>query len=348
MSLKSQSAAGLRAPDERAPGQFAPPVLLRSRHLQSLATHWPWRRQRIRWQARALVGSAEPAILDCGDGVRLEGFPSAPRGPSRGLIVLLHGWEGSAFSSYILSAAVALLGAGFSIFRLNFRDHGDTQALNEGLFHSCRLDEVFNAVMRIREQHGQGCFGVVGQSLGGNFALRIAARARASGLDLDRVIAVCPVLEPKSTMQALDAGPWIYRRYFLSRWRRSLAIKAALFPDLYDFGDLGRFKTLAAMTEYFVERYTQFPSLDAYLSAYAVTGDVLARLDVPSRIILAADDPVIPVEDLTSLATPDSLQLQLFEHGGHCGFVDRFAAPSWVDREIVADFERATREGRAV
>jgi hypothetical protein len=348
MSLKSQSAAGLCAADGGTPGQFAPPALLRSRHLQSLAPHWPWRRQSIRWQARALVESAESSILDCGDGVRLMGFPSAPRGSSRGLVVLLHGWEGSASSSYILSAGVALLGAGFSIFRLNFRDHGETQALNEGLFHSCRLDEVLNAVIRIREQHGQGCFGIVGQSLGGNFGLRIAARARASGLELDRVIAICPVLEPQSTMRALDDGPWIYRRYFLSRWRRSLAIKAALFPDVYDFGDLGRFRTLAAMTEFFVERYTEFPSLDAYLSAYAITGDVLAPLDVPSRIILAADDPVIPVEDVKSVASPDALELHVLEHGGHCGFVDRLAGPSWVDREIVADFERATREPRAV
>ena len=107
---------------------------------------------------------------------------------------------------------------------------------------------------------------LIGHSLGGNFALRVAARAPAAGIDIEKAIAICPVLKPQSTMQALETGLWIYREYFLRRWRRSLLAKAACFPELYDFGDLRRFPTLTATTEFFVKRYTSFPDLDAYLS----------------------------------------------------------------------------------
>lgn len=319
---------------------FRPPGLVGHRHLQSLLTQAPWRRRRVLERAGELLAGARPELIDCGDGIRLAGFmteaKAQPAGARR-LVVLLHGWEGSAASSYVLSAGSALLAAGCSVFRLNLRDHGGTQALNEGLFHSCRIDEVLNAVRRIRKLYEPDRFGIVGQSLGGNFALRVAARAAAAGLALDRVVAVSPVLEPASTMRALDEGLWIYRRYFLSRWRRSLEAKAAAFPQRYDFGDLRRFATLTATTAYFVERYTGFGSLEQYLNGYAVTGDALATVTVPTRIVLAADDPMIPVADLAAIARPPALEVTLADRGGHCGFIDDLAGPSWIDRTIAAD-----------
>ena len=337
-----------RVPSERGTSRvhivsgpdFRPPAVLGNRHVQSMISQVPWRRSRIADRARQLLECAQQHVLDCGDGVRLQGFMSAGDGNQRGVVVLLHGWEGSANSSYILSAGSRLLAAGFSVFRLNLRDHGDTKSLNEGLFHSCRIDEVVGAVRAICEQTDSPFFALVGQSLGGNFALRVAARAHQAGFSLDRVIAICPVLRPHSTMQALDEGIWIYRRYFLARWRRSLEEKAAAFPHLYRFGDLSRFRTLTETTAFFVERYTEFATLDDYLSGYAITGDVLAGLQVPSRIILAADDPVIPIGDLDSLAPSNALEVTLAGRGGHCGFVDSAMGSTWIDREILDDLGR--------
>jgi len=319
--------------------QFRPPPGLRHRHLQSVITQAPWRRRRVFSAAAELLGSSVEKLLDCGHGIRLQGFLSTSPGRERGLVVLLHGWEGSAHSSYVLSAGSKLLAAGYSVLRLNLRDHGDTKSLNEGLFHSCRIDEVVGAVQRVREMSDASFFAIVGQSLGGNFALRIAARAERAGLDLDRVIAVCPVLRPHSTMRALDDGFWVYRRYFLNRWRRSLMEKAAAFPQVYQFGDLRRFDNLTDMTEFFVERYTEFDNLADYLSGYAITGNALMAVTVPSRIILANDDPVIPIADLDHVSKTDVLEVTLASHGGHCGFVDRPFAPTWIDREIVADLD---------
>ena len=42
-------------------------------------------------------------IIDAGNGVRLQGFSSPQlKGYPLGLVILLHGWEGSAESTYIL------------------------------------------------------------------------------------------------------------------------------------------------------------------------------------------------------------------------------------------------------
>lgn len=322
-------------------GVYRPPLGLRHRHVQSLLAGWPWRQSWLRQRAKSLLAAARDEVLDCGDGVRLLGHYSPQPAGARGLAVLLHGWEGSAAASYVLSTGGLLYAAGFDVFRLNFRDHGATFALNRELFHSCRIDEVVGAVAAVAARHPAERTYLIGHSLGGNFALRVAVRAPAAGIALTKVVAICPVLRPQSTMRALEAGLWVYRDYFLRRWRRSLLAKAACFPELYDFGALRRLPTLTATTEYLVTRYAAFPDLDTYLRGYAITGDVLARLTVPARLIAAADDPVIPIEDLADLAAPPALDLTVYPHGGHCAFLEDYRLRSWLDRAVLAELERA-------
>jgi len=321
-------------PSKRA---FRAPPGLRQRHVQSLLAAWPLRQRLLRRRARALLGGARSEILDCGDGVRLLGLYTPTPGPSRGLAILLHGWEGSADATYVLSVGARLHSAGFEVFRLNFRDHGETFALNRDLFHSCRIDEVVHAVRAAIAAHPAPRAFLVGHSLGGNFALRVAVRAPAAGIELAKVVAICPVLRPQSTMRALETGLWVYREYFLRRWRRSLLAKAECFPDLYDFGDLRRFATLTATTEFFVKRYTPFADLDAYLSGYALTGDALAGLSVPARVIAAADDPVIPIADLRDVAMPRALTVDVLAHGGHCAFLENYRLTSWLDDAVLEE-----------
>jgi len=322
-------------------GAFDPPFWLKNRHVQSLLAGWPWRHRWLRRRAERLLAAARDEIVDCGDGVRLLGHYSAQPGQPRGLAILLHGWEGSAAAGYVISAASLLYEAGFAVFRLNFRDHGDTFALNRELFHSCRIDEVVGAVRSVVERHPAKHTFLVGHSLGGNFALRTAARAPAARIELTKVVAVCPVLRPQSTMRALEEGLWVYREYFLRRWRRSLLAKAACFPELYDFGDLRRFPTLTATTEFFAVSYAGFPDVDSYLSGYAITGDALARLAVPARIIVAADDPVIPVEDLRDVAVTPALTIDVAAHGGHCAFLEDYRLRSWLDRAVLKEIVQA-------
>lgn len=286
-----------------------------------------------------MLAASTDVVLDV-DGVRLLGHYSpgarlSPNPAAKKLLIVLHGWEGSADSHYVVTLAGRAYAAGFDVFRLNFRDHGGTATLNEGLFHSCRLEEVVAAVGTIAARYPATKRFLVGFSLGGNFALRVAASPGVEGL-LTKVVGVCPVLRPANTMLALERGLWIYRDYFLRRWRRSLAAKAAAFPELYDFGDLRRFRTLTETTEFFVQHYTGFADLDSYLEGYTLTGNVLAALAVPAWLLAANDDPVIPSKDLERLARSEALEITLTPWGGHCGFLENFKLESWLDRRVLA------------
>jgi uncharacterized protein len=317
---------------------FAPPGWLTNAHLQSILPGLKLRRPLLAWRAREMLGCAQTQILDCGDGVRLLGHYSSQasvgRPEARDLAILLHGWEGSADSLYVLSLASYLFGLGCDVYRLNFRDHGASHHLNEEIFHSCRLDEVVGAVRCIQQTLPRRRLTIAGFSLGGNFALRVAKRAPVAALRLERVIAICPVLRPHSTMDVLESGAYIYRQYFIAKWKRSLQLKQSLFPQRYDFASILAQRSIKTMTEILVERYSEFPSLDAYLNGYAIVGDALARLEVPSHVLLSQDDPIIPVRDLHELARSAHLDITMLPHGGHCGFMDSLVRESWADRQV--------------
>ena len=304
----------------------------------------PLRRRAVERRAAPVIAASRRLVLDCGDGVRLMGWhappPAAAGRPRRRIAVLLHGWEGSADSLYLLSVAQLLHERGFPVIRLNLRDHGGTHALNRGLFHSCRIAEVVGAVARIRELFPDEGVALAGFSLGANFWLRVGARAPAAGIAIERIVAVCPVIEPRHTLAALEAGPAVYRQYFLWKWRRSLRAKQLAWPGDYEFGELLKDKSLTAMTDRMVRRYTDFPDLAAYLSGYAITGDALATLEAPTRLITSRDDPMILAGDLERVARPPALEVTLTERGGHCGYMDALGGPSWIDREILATLAR--------
>jgi predicted alpha/beta-fold hydrolase len=258
------------------------------------------------------------------------------RAPARQLVVLHHGWEGSADSLYVLALGQYLFERGFDIFRLNLRDHGPTHHLNRELFHSCRLPEVVGAARRLQSLFPEQELNLVGFSLGGNFALRVGARAGAAGLRIRRIVAVSPVLEPEATLLALENGAVLYRQYFVWKWRNSLLKKQLAWPGVYDFEEMLRTPTLRFMTDYLVRRYSEFPDLLSYLHGYAIVRGALESLTVPARIIASQDDPMIPARDLERLPRLPNLRVTAYRHGGHCGFVDSLRGESWLAREILA------------
>ncbi|MEA3471266.1 MAG: alpha/beta fold hydrolase, partial [Thermodesulfobacteriota bacterium] len=195
---------------------FNPKPLLRNPHLQSMLASLGIRSL----GKNDMVKFARQMIIDGGGGVRLLGFHSTqPNNGSRGFILLLHGWEGSVNSTYMLHTGRYLFDMGYDIFRLNLRDHGESHHLNQGLFHGALTEEVVKAAENISTLSRRKPFYIIGFSLGGNFALRIALNPFDK---LNHVICVSPLLDPYKTTLTIDGGPFPYRYYFLRKWKRSL------------------------------------------------------------------------------------------------------------------------------
>lgn len=334
---------------------FRPSWWLRSPHLQSMLASSSLRRVLRGRRARRLEREAATVTLDCGDGVRLAGrFTAQDVAPgTRGLAVLFHGWEGSTRSTYVLQNGARLLEEGWDVFRLNFRDHGGTHALNPGIFHSCRIDEVVGALQALQRSYVTRPLALIGFSLGGNFALRVALRAPEAGLELARTIAVCPVIDPHAGLFQLEHAPRMYHDYFMWKWRRSLRAKQRAFAGTRLFSRHDLRGTLRTLTEALVLKHTDFGSLDNYLDGYSLAGGRLAGLRVPVSILATCDDPVCPASDLEAMTLPPCVEVTVTAHGGHCGFIRDWRLGSWAEDFIAgrlkleAPVEAAVVEGRA-
>jgi predicted alpha/beta-fold hydrolase len=330
------------------PLDYRPPRWLRNPHLQSLLSSTSLRRKSGGKLLQRLGAVTVEHMIDVDDG-RLQGFHTTlPGREPRGLVVLLHGWEGSSESGYMRHTAAQLLERGFAVFRLNFRDHGDTHHLNKEMFHSNRLAEVVQAVQRVAETFPARPLLIAGYSLGGNFALRVALAAPAAGIPLLHAIAVCPAIDPAGVLRALESGLPLYHWYFMKKWRRSLLRKRALFPEHHDFDDRVLALDMRGLTHWMVQRHSQFGGLDDYFDGYNIGGGRLAALQVPVSVLAAADDPVCPPDALPGLGLPAHSLLQIADFGGHCGFIEGADLRGWSERWVADQLETAVAaNGRA-
>ncbi len=304
--------------------------------MQSLISSSAIRRKFVLKRSETVRRAGEVWTLNGGDDIRLQGLYSRQPGDSRGLVVILHGWEGSVNSNYVLGNSARLYDGGFDIFRLNFRDHGDTHHLNDGIFHSCRLDEVVCALRDLQDRLGAKRWCLAGYSLGGNFSLRVGLNAENAGLDIRRIVAVCPVIDPARAMIAMEEGIRFYERYFERKWSRSLRIKKAAFPELYGEENWHNIRGLRERTHYLATRHAGFESAEEYFRGYSIAEGRLAPLAVPSTILTSADDPVVPVADFNELPDNPNLEVIVTRYGGHCGFLKNWKLESMAEDLISA------------
>ena len=321
---------------------FRPPFIMRSAHVQTILAS-------VKFRARGqnpMRDAAREEILETDEGIRLLGYYSARAGgTAKGLVILLHGWEGSSESTYILRTGKALFQNGYDVFRLNFRDHGDSHHLNQGIFYAVLLEEVFQGVRQAACLAGTLPVFLVGFSLGGNFALRILRRSAEDPIkELRHCVSVSPVMDPQKSTTKIDHYP-IIKAYFLKKWRTSLEKKQKLFPNLYYFSDVFANKTLQEVTDVLLSDYSDYGSSAEYFKAYSVLNDALINIRVPTTIIAAADDPIIPIEDFKNLDTNNLTNLIIQPYGGHNGFLTGWSLQSWYEQYLVELFDRIVAEG---
>jgi predicted alpha/beta-fold hydrolase len=65
---------------------------------------------------------------------------------------------------------------------------------------------------------------------------------------------------------------------------------------------------------------------------------LLPRIKLPTVILAAADDPLIPARVLATASLPPAARLHMTDHGGHLGFIGRRGVDAdrrWMDWRVV-------------
>ena len=305
---------------------FSPPPGLTNPHVQTILSS-VGRKVMVPQSVKAFLDAATEHVIEVA-GVRLVVHRNTQaNNPDAPLIMIVPGWLGNSRSSYVVSAALQLWRQGFNVARINLRDHGDTAHLNSGLFHSALIEEVIELARYLMtdgqpERNDLRHCGLIGYSLGGNFALRLAR-----AIPELTTLAICPAIDPYATMRQIESSI-IYRNYFIIKWRKLFREKQRHFPTLYDFGPAMKLSSVASLTDYFIKYHSEFDDTASYCAAYDLSDSALTS--VSAHIVAAADDPIIPAHFYERL--PETITVDLIDRGGHGAFLENWQLDSWVDR----------------
>ncbi len=249
-------------------------------------------------------------------------------GGARGAIVMLHGLEGSGNAGYIQTLAHAALTQQFTVHRFHMRTCGGTEDRCPTLYHAGLTSDL----LEFLRQMSSPAF-LVGFSLGGNVALKLAGELGEKGAALIR--GVCAISTPIDlavcTQRLGQFRNRIYERRFLQRMRKRL-----FATGRYTREQLERPRSIYEIDDQITAPSFGFTGADHYYATQSAQ-NFLHDISVPTLIIEAKDDPFIPWSTYThpALHLNPAITLIVTDHGGHLGFLSREAPRFWLDETVL-------------
>lgn len=326
---------------------FRPPRWLRSPHLQTIGAaiplHSPPRSHAVdeEEELRVLIPDARGSGRH-----RLHARAWWAKGPAPAVVVL-HGIAGSKDSYCCIRAAVALHRAGYHAIRLDMRGAGDSIVDAPSLYHAGLTSDLDLVVRSLAEDPRVSGVFLLGFSGGGGQALKVASEwgnaPPAGVLAVASVSAPLDYVRVSARMDTLACLP--YRFHVL----RGLVDRARAFAELhprrarYRAADLDRIRRFRTYDASIIVPMHGFADVDSYYRE-ASSGPLLENITVPTLIVHAEDDPMVPVDTVRPWLARSSkaVRVRMSQHGGHIGWLSGFDESSWIKgwamRESLAFF----------
>jgi predicted alpha/beta-fold hydrolase len=270
------------------------------------------------------------------DGDRLAVHDSVPASwqPGNGVAVLVHGLSGCHQSGYMRRLTRLLVLRNVRVLRLDLRGVGAGAALARRTYHGGCSDDVRAVLADVHRRWPDSPLALIGMSLGGNVALKLAGEAAQNPVSaLQAVAAVGPPIDLVRCADLL-ARRTFYQGFFVRGLVNQVRRHQGHFPDL----PRTRFPRRLTM-RLFDDIYTApawgfADAQDYYQKASALP--VLAAIRVPSLVITARDDPFIAVEPFEELRAHPCVRLVIADRGGHLGFLgpDGAGGMRWAEQRL--------------
>jgi uncharacterized protein len=250
--------------------------------------------------------------------------------------LLVHGLCGSHRSGYLVRIAAKLNAAGVRTFRLDMRGCGAGRALARHPYHSGRSEDLAAALTAIAVWCPGSPTALVAFSLGANAALKLLGECgdRPPG-HLDRAIAVCPPVDLAACVRSLARYPArIYDRFFTGMLLEQVHASPTLSEHAARIFARHRPTRLVEFDDAFTAPLCGFGDAATYYRRCSA-GPLLPDIRVPTTILAAVDDPIVPITPLRAGISGTSLAFVAPPHGGHLGFIASDTR-RWMDLTIVA------------
>lgn len=244
-------------------------------------------------------------------------------------ILMIHGLGGCESSSYMIRLNRRCYMEGMRVVRVNLRGCGSGVGLNQITYNAGNSSDILTVVERLKNQQALSPVIVIGFSLGGNIALKLAGELGASARGLiDHFIAVCPPLDLHNCVFRIEQRENVfYHRYYLKNLLEQSQkwVQGKSIHSIYEFDDL----ITAPLWGY-------RSALDYYEKCSC--GSFLSQVRQNCHILFAADDPFIEYKLLEKYPVSSDVDVWLTQYGSHMGYIG-WAGPEyryfWLDRVLM-------------
>lgn len=253
--------------------------------------------------------------------------------------LLVHGLGGCHRSGYMYRTAAKLVSKGVRVFRMDLRGCGAGTSLARMPVHAGRSEDVGAALAQVMETCPDSPVFLVGFSMGANLVLKLLAEfGRLAPANLAGAMAVAPPIDLVTCSHNIERGMnQLYNRTFLRSLLRAAAIRSQRVPKELDPPLSPPPRRLRDFDERFTAPLGGFASADDYYERVSA-GRMLRDIAVPTVVVTAADDPIIPVRPFETAGYSSSTRLVVIPSGGHLGFISTKGTDPdrrWLDWRIV-------------
>lgn len=316
---------------------FRPHIVFRSGHSQTLAAHFIY--------GKVLPESARLHALTLPDGDQLMLHDDRPATWSDRdhVALMVHGVCGSHASSYMSRIAGRLNQRNVRTFRLDLRGCGAGSTVARHSYSGGCTGDLLAALQEVCTICPGSSLALIGFSLGGNIALKLAGQNSPEFPEaVTKMVAISPAIDLVATAECLHRGASrFYNRYFAWLLWKQWQVRLQTCPNLLMPPSARRLVKPPHTVKRFDDLLTAplhgFRDAHHYYSECSAGRD-LQRIDVPTIVLTAADDPVVPIGPFETAPRSAAVSLQITRHGGHMGYLShRSGDPDrhWMDWRIV-------------
>lgn len=236
-------------------------------------------------------------------------------------VVMVHGLCGSHRSPTLIRMARKLSSKGIRVVRVNLRGCGSGRGMAKKTYHCGDYKDIFEVVKVLKYENMDSPITLVGFSLGGNLVLKLAGEMKRDARQyLKEVIALSPPVDIESSVELFEKPEnRLYLKHFTKLLRDDIEFLKRTFNDFPNI-DLPEDMTMRDFNILFIVPFFGFKDLDDYYKK-ASSKSVISKIEVPCKILLSEDDPLISATSLDDLELPGNIKVFKTRKGGHLGYL---------------------------
>jgi predicted alpha/beta-fold hydrolase len=327
---------------------FKPSFFLKNKHIQTLYAsvfaNFPFGRKFKKHNF-----FVQKFTLSDGDFIECYWYNKPTNTTNKDIVMLFHGLGGSYKSPYIMGLVQELDKNGFESVVVHFRSASGVMNKKAKAYHSGQSEDAKEFIKYLSQKYPNNKLFAIAYSLGANMLLKLLGESKENS-HLSAAIAVSAPMLLDVCANSINRGFSKFYQYVLMKDLNSLLRKKYDTHDMQKLinlkkQDIKNIKTFWQYDEIYTAKINGFKSAQDYYTKSSAK-EYLKYIQTPTLIIHAKDDPfmskeILPSKDEVSL----HVELEIFEHGGHVGFVSGsfFKPHYWLESRAIEYFKNFSK-----